>query len=77
MHATHYYTQSNKQGGKDSNTWANTSGQKFMPYSSNASSMEAIANRLMQNKKNNPNGSVNQSLISTQGGLNDSTYENN
>ena len=26
MHATHYYTQSNKQGGKDSNTWANSSG---------------------------------------------------
>jgi len=48
-----------------------------MPYSSNASSMEAIANRLMQNKKNNPSGSVNQSLISTQGGLNDSNYENN
>ena len=45
LNVTHYYTQSNKRD----NQWMTQGGQgqKFMPFSSNASSVEAIANRLI------------------------------
>ena len=55
-------------------------GQKFMPYSSNASSMEAIANRLMQKQKNqvNQNNSVNMGSSINNNTMihNDSSYDN-
>ena len=76
INMTHYYTQNQKRL-KD-NQWM--SGQKFMPYSSNASSMEAIANRLMQKQKNqvNQNNSVNMGSSINNNTMihNDSSYDN-
>ena len=48
LNVTHYYTQNSKTS--NDNQWmsqANQGSNKFMPYSSNASSVEAIANRLI------------------------------
>ena len=54
MNVTHYYTQNNsKLNENNTQQWAikgqgtgSAQGQRFMPYSSNTSSVEAISNRL-------------------------------
>jgi hypothetical protein len=49
MNVTHYYTQVAKQMKDTKSQWLQ--GQKFMPYSSNTSSVEAIASRLITTQK--------------------------
>ena len=55
MNVTHYYTHNSKGvGGGKNQQWMEN--QKFMPYSSNASSVEAIATRLMKQQTATSNG---------------------
>lgn len=63
MNITHYYTQTQKHL-KDPSPWgqpgqvmapSSAAGNSFMPYSSNSSSVEAIANRLIKQKMVNAN----------------------